>query len=218
MTVNEAYRIIGVSNGSSRSQIECAYKAKCQKLQRQLVAGQSLTTRQKAEQQISELAAAWDVLKNTPPQGSGHSSTHKQAQTQPQQAGSPLPPLGRQQNRCGSPTAMPLTNHALVVSFVIAAVVMLFVIVLCVNASVNHSKSRMAQLRVLSVPWCNVKVDGKKLGPSGQAKVFKVVEGKHKLKLQRGNRVLTKKIQLIRDRQTTVRVQFEKGWINVSHR
>jgi hypothetical protein len=101
-------------------------------------------------------------------------------------------------------------------SFLIAAVMMLAVVLLCVRTSATGKPQKSAQFRVLSAPWCQVDLDGKALGPSGQAKAFEVTEGRHTLTLRRNGQVLRSALQLSRGLETLVWVQFEKGQIDVS--
>jgi hypothetical protein len=93
---------------------------------------------------------------------------------------------------------------------------MLVVVLLCVGTSATGKPQKLAQLRVLSAPWCQVELDGKALGPSGQAKAFEATEGRHTLTLRRNSRVLTSALQLPPGQETLVWVQFEKGKIDVS--
>ena len=67
----------------------------------------------------------------------------------------------------------------------------------------------MARMRVLSVPWCEVELDGRPFGASGQSAAFEVSEGTHTLVLQRNGKVLTRKITLRAGRQAVVKVDFK---------
>jgi hypothetical protein len=70
-------------------------------------------------------------------------------------------------------------------------------------------------MRVLSVPWCEVELDGRPLGASGQLAAFEVSEGPHKLVLKRNGKVLTRTIALPAGRQTIVKIDFEGGQVHV---
>ena len=215
MTPDVAYKVIGVQKGSSISLIEQAYKCKLQKLHRQMIPGQPLPVRQKAERQVIELKNAWEVLKNIPQQGfkspqpkKKHLQPQKPAAsfTQKQPTVQPLPVFGRISSR---------PNLHVAASFAVAAVMMILVVALCYGSLGKSNEAQTAYLRVLAVPWCSVEIDGRKLGSSGQPEPFKVREGSHKLKLSRNNKILTKEIELIRSMQTIVKAQFDKGMINV---
>ena len=80
---------------------------------------------------------------------------------------------------------------------------------------VGSAKKAKEHLRVLSVPWCYVEIDGKPLGPSGQAKPFEVTEGKHTLTFRRNGRILTKKIDVPKGQKILVKATLDKGIINV---
>lgn len=215
MTADQAYIVIGVDKSSSRSQIEQAYKGKLKGLQLLLRPGQTLAVRKQAQQQVAELAGAWEVLKNRPQQS--HSRPPAKSHKQPQQQ--PMPRFAHPHNRArrqpasGSPPL--LSNRAVIMSFVVAASMMLAVIFFCDDNPAAGKSKGTAQLRVLSYPWCNVEVDGKSLGPSGQAKAFEFEQGRHKLTLRRNLRYLTRDINLSAGYLTVVRVQFGKGEIDV---
>jgi hypothetical protein len=81
------------------------------------------------------------------------------------------------------------------------------------------SKARQivtGNFRVLSVPWCQVELDGRGLGPSGQADYFTVPAGKRQLVLQRDGKKMTTTINIPQDRLILVKADFEKGVIDVS--
>ena len=217
MTPDQAYNVIGVSRNSSRSQIEQAYKSKLNSLQRQMQTGQPLAVREQAKRQVAELVNAWDLLKNAPRQG------HKQPpvnRRQPQHK--PAPSSARQQSRTrnwsGSSSTPPLPNRAVVMSFVLAAVMMLAVIFLCTAGPAASEPTEPAQLRVLSYPWCYVTVDGKWLGASGQLEAFEFEEGIHKLTFKRDHESLTRNMRLSAGHVTVMKVQFEKGQIDVIYK
>jgi len=216
MTVDQACRVLGVSQNSSRSQVEQAYKSKLEKLQRKMVTGQPLALREKATREVAELVSAWELLKSRPWPSYSPPPANRQSQPRPQ----PVPAFAHQQSgarrRSGSASAPPLPNRAVAASFLIAAVMMLAVVLLCVRTSATGKPQKSAQFRVLSAPWCQVDLDGKALGPSGQAKAFEVTEGRHTLTLRRNGQVLRSALQLSRGLETLVWVQFEKGQIDVS--
>jgi hypothetical protein len=102
--------------------------------------------------------------------------------------------------------------------FVLAAVVMLFIILRCVRSDASAYRNGTARLRVLSVPWSRVEVDGESLGPSGQVDAFVLRSGDHKLVLSRENRAISRTISLSEDSETIIKAQLEKGKIDVSHK
>ena len=160
MTQDQAYSIIGIPTTCSLPEIERAYKDKLLKLQLQLTAGQSLSLRQRAQQQIAQLVLAWQVLQDAAAQSSGYPQGGGQSpfplptgrsplpmpagrSPLPMPAGggpspmptgsSPPPPQGGKQNWPGFATITPLSKPALITSFLIAALVMLFIMLLCFN-------------------------------------------------------------------------------------
>ena len=64
MTVAQAYQILNINPGASQREIEQAYTAVLRVLQLQLVPGQPVTARQKAQDRIAELKSAFELLKN----------------------------------------------------------------------------------------------------------------------------------------------------------
>ena len=79
-----------------------------------------------------------------------------------------------------------------------------------------QQNSTPARLRVLSVPWCHVEIDGRSVGPSGQAEAFELQAGAHQLRLRCENRVLSHRLVLEPAQRVKVWVQFEKGKIHVT--
>lgn len=247
MRKEKAYSLIGALPGSTLAEIEQSYKSKCQKLQIQMMPGQALSIRTRAEQHLILLTTAWEVLqkeyatKNPPTGASGKTS----APLPTGQGSRPLP--GRQPNWPSFLGLSPLPNYALGISFFMALSVIFTVIILCYQATAQTKKNEPkkspvlsstmktqpvvikpasppvpkaepkppAQLRILSVPWCQVELAGKSLGPSGQIMAFQQEAGEYELTLRRNNRTLTRTIRLYEGQQTTVWVQFEKGEIRV---
>ena len=242
MTTDEAYSILGVPSTSTIADIEQAYKDRLHKLQLQLLAGQSLSLRRRAQGQIALLASAWEVLQkqasqsHNPPPGSSQGPLPRPVSPSP----SSLP--AGQRNWPGFTSLAPLPKSAIITSFVIAALVMLALMLLCFSASAKDQgktqkasvsvtantvnkgtdhvtrqdrrallKREPARLRVLSVPWCEVAIDGKAFGSSGQAKAFELSEGRHELVLRRNEKVLTRSIRLYGGQQVVVKVLFEQG-------
>jgi len=247
MTKEEACAIIGVNITSNPAEIEHAYRQKLQKLQLHLISGQSLSVRKRAEQQIARLTSAWEVLQKCPAQGTSYPWASRQNST-PQPAGGGTPsPQKTQHNWSGFTTTSSLQKPAVITSFLIAALMMVFITFLCFSAYAqpeektkeesNYTadpeiktrykvvsqpqetihKKTSAQLRVLSVPWCYVQIDDQYLGTSGQAKSFELTDGKHVLILQREGVKLTKEIYLHGNYQTIAKVQYKKGIVEVMH-
>jgi len=228
MTVAQAYRLIGARADIDSVELERIYRARLQKVQRLLVPGHPVAIRQQAQQQVAELAEAWEVLKKHVVRC--------------------CPPPGRR-NYSGARTLPPRRLVEMGAGFLIVAAIICVITSLCfthapedkarIHKSVSVDLEReisspkpklvaghtaaparvekpMVRMRVLSVPWCYVEVDGKSLGPSGQAEAFEVREGPHKLRLFRGNKVLTKTIELTKGSHVVVKAQFDKDRIDVS--
>ena len=62
-----------------------------------------------------------------------------------------------------------------------------------------------------------MEVDGQPLGTSDQPEVFELPEGQYQLILKRDNKILTQNIKMYADRETIVKVHFDKGDIRVSY-
>lgn len=265
MTATQAYQILNMSPGASLPEIERAYKVALQALQLQLVPGQPVAVRQKAQAQIAELKSAFEFLKNMPmpavqpvfvgvppqvrpaavpqarPAGipsippmpmpplppaalpqvqpwAGPQVSPTVAPRTPPFAGFPMQPPVMPPNPFGQGPAAPTYPWVIPAGFVLAAVVMLSVVVLCVGSTVSLERQKTARLRVLSVPWAQVKVDGKSLGPSGQIDAFAVKPGEHEVVLRQGDRVLSQTIHLPEHSETVLKAQLEKGQIDVAQK
>jgi len=217
MTTGQAYHILGIRPGASRTEIEQAYTAALRVLQLQLVPGTPLAVRQRAQDQIAALKTAFERVKNAavPHVQPPRTGRYRQPQVQPVVGSAEQP-------RAAGPAALhpvfAVPNPVILASFVLAGIVVLFVVLFCVRSTASDSENRTAQLRVLSVPWSYVEVDGTPLGPSGQIDPFTLKPGEYKLVLCQGGRVLARTISLRENRETVVKAQLEKGQINVVHK
>lgn len=201
MNPDEARQLLGVSSQATRAEIEQAFLDKQQQLQAQLAAGNPLTVRLRAQGDLSRLPVARDVLLRV-------ASSPVPQPVSPQ----PSMPAGFQ----GMPRFVSLlnANHvAFLMSWIIAAVGMGFVAVSCLRAVSNRPT---AQFRVLSVPWSEVHVDGKSVGPSGQSRPFEVPSGRRVLRLERDGKVIQKRVNFSDKRPTVIRVNFDRGDVYVS--
>lgn len=223
MTIGEAYRVVGARTDSDSVELEWIYRARLQKLQRLLIPGHPVAIRQQAQQQVAELAQAWEVLQK------------HVVRCYP-------PPDRRTYSGVGAATWLPPRMVEMGVGFLIMAAIMCVITSLCftqvpLNRSMRKSapaepkkeilrvathpvvppivETPMARMRVLSVPWCEVELDGRPFGASGQSAAFEVSEGTHTLVLQRNGKVLTEKIILRAGRQAVVKVNFEGGRVHV---
>ena len=224
MTVVDAYRVVGARTESDSVELERIYRAKLQKLQRFLIPGHSVAIRQQAQQQVVELAEAWEVLQK------------HVVRVYP-------PPDRRTYSGANATTWSPQRMVEMGVGFLITAAIMCVITSLCfTQAPLNRSMRKsapaelekeiprvathpvappivqtpMARMRVLSVPWCEVELDGRSLGASGQSAAFEVSEGNHTLVLQRNGKVLTRKITLRTGQQSVVKIDFEGGQVHVN--
>jgi hypothetical protein len=280
MTATWAYQVLNMRPGAGLVEIEQAYKAALRTLQLQLVPGQPVAVRQKAQAQIAELKSAFEFLKNTAAPGAQPTWAGVQPQPQvrptvvpqpqppalpriqpmatppiqpaaipqvppaampwiqpavapqaqpfagfpvqptvmPPVAGFPVQPPGMMPNPFGQGPTAPSYPWVIPVGFVLAAVVMLLVAVLCIGSTVSQERHKTARLRVLSVPWSYVQVDGKSLGPSGQIDPFALKPGEHEVVLRRGDRVLSRTVHLPEHSETVIKAQLEKGHIDVAQK
>ncbi len=230
MTLTQAYEVLNVSPNAGWAQIEQAYRTGLQALHLQLVPGQPVTVRQKAQEQIAKLSSAFEFLKSRLcPQGSGAGvgvgpPPVPLPQVQPvpitgvPPVAPPVPPPGTVPNPLGSAPAVFAYPWIMPAAAILATIVMLLVIGMSVVPVARARRQETARLRVLCVPWADVRVDGRPLGPSGQAQAFTVKPGRHTLSLHRGNRVWSKTIELAPGGETVVEAQLEKGTIHVTQR
>ena len=133
MTKQQAYGIIGVNSRSGAAEIEHAYTSKLQKLQRQLLAGQSLSIRRRAQQQIIQLASAWEVLQNSSAGASGSAQNAGRASPPPRT------PAPQQQSTWQGWShfldLVPLPRPAAIAALLLSAFMMLWVILSCLSAA-----------------------------------------------------------------------------------
>ena len=279
MTAAEAYQILNVPPGASPQEIQRAYVTALQALQLQLVPGQPLSVRRKAQDQIAQLKTAFEFMRNMGTPGAGPARVGAQPQGRPTvvppappsavpriqpRATPPIPPaaippfaptavpsvqpgmagwaqppggfsvpsaampLGPPAVASGAPPpglmpnpfspgqAAPTYPWIIPAGFVLAAVIMLFVVVLCIGSTASQEGQKTARLRVLSVPWSQVTVDGKSLGPSGQLDAFVLKPGDHEIVLRQGERVLSRTVYLPENSETIFKAQFEKEQTHVA--
>jgi hypothetical protein len=223
MTVDQAYHVVGARTDSDSVELERLYRIRLQKLQRLLIPGHPMAIRQQAQQQISELAEAWELLQKHVVRSS--------------------PPRNHRHYSGASDTAWSLPRMVeMGTGFVIVAAIMCVITLLCfTQASLSRSMNKgttaelgkntlhvtnhpsvtpivqtpMAMMRVLSAPWCEVELDGRPLGASGQLAAFEVSGGTHTLAMRRNSKVLTRQITLRAGQQTVVKIDFEGGQVYV---
>jgi hypothetical protein len=215
MTRARANNILGVDSGADLARIEHAYRNKFSRLHVRTVPGQPQHVREEAQNQLSELTDAWEFLKNN--------SSQMPARNIPKPINTNRTQFSPNFNCKTNPGhkrinilgVLPLPNRALAVSVVIVGFVALLVILLLVGRGAAVGSGKLANLRVLSVPWCNVEIDGRKIGSSGQAMPFALPEGHHRLVLYREGKKFEYALNLISERDTIVKVRFNTGEINV---
>jgi len=197
MTTGQAYHILGLRPGAGRMEIERAYIAALRVLRLQLVPGTPLAVRRKAQEKITELTCAYQLLKSV--------------------AAPTAQPTGPVSVPSGPTPSRPAHSWVLPAGFAVAALV-LVAVVFGMWPSPAPQEPKTARLRVLSVPWSYVTVDGQSLGPSGQAKAFILKPGDRKVVLRQGERVLSQTVHLAEDSETVIKAQLEKGYIDVAQK
>ncbi len=238
MTATRAYQILNVSPTAGWAEIERAYQTALQALHLQLIPGQPMTVRQKAQDQIAELKSAFEFLKNLIGQaGSAAAGQARppvpipQFQPMPTPAippnavpqfqaamGSPVQPTATMPNPFRPGQSVSTFPWVIPAGFILAAAVMLIVILLCLGSGISAKGPKTARLRVLSVPWSDVKVNGESLGPSGQVEAFALKPGRYTLSLWQGDSVLSRTIELMENTETVVEAQFEQGTIHAKQK
>lgn len=227
MTVNQAYSVLGLHPGASRIDIEQAYTASLRILRLQMVPGMPLATRRDAQDQILELNAAFELVKNAarpaaPPKGS-RKCPPPRVQPAGRYAGQP----GASSQTAGKPVST-VSILMVAASVVLVGIVVLLVVLFSMRSRApetasrtavrSTAPSRTARLRVLSVPWSYVEVNGTPLGPSGQADAFTVQPGECQLVLRWSSTAWATTISVRENCETIVQAQLEKGQIHVSHK
>ena len=213
MTLNEAYNLLGVSRHAAFADIQQAYQSRLKQFQLKLSACTNPSDRQIAQDKIKQLTETMVVIQKNMPQSSTIPPITNQNTTVPQTK-IPRPHFKTNQHSTSASTTK-ISAQSVIISLGIAAFLMLLMAILCTCSYSDYKARSMGMLRVISVPWCEVELDGKSLGPSGQPKAFKVVKGNHKLVLRKGDKTLVKRIRLDKDKLTVVNVQFKQGQIYV---
>jgi hypothetical protein len=217
MTIAQAYCILGLRPGAGPAQLDQAHAAAQRMLRLQLVPGTPRAVRQKAQAQMAELRTAFELVTKMTASPARSSCPTRSPRPKAQPATRHVGPPGASAPPPLSPV-LGVSGPVLVAGMVLAGIVVFSVVLFSVRSAVTSTQNRTARLRVLSVPWSYVTLDGKPLGPSGQAEAFVLKPGKHKLVLCQGPRTLTKTISLPKDGETIVKAQLEKGQIDVIHK
>jgi hypothetical protein len=174
-----------------------------------MVPGMPLATRHQAQDQTLELTAAFELVKNA-------ATLHTQPTAASRPAFQPVFAVPRLVVIAGAVAVGIVT--LLIVLFLAHSMAPETASEAAVHTVALEAPSGTAKLRVLSVPWSYVEVDGTALGPSGQVDAFTVQPGKCQLVLRQGNRALPMTISVPENYETTVQAQLEKGQIHVSHK
>lgn len=204
MTKLEAMQIIGIDTNTSFAEAQQIYEENLQKLRLQMLAGNPSSKRVETERMISRLLTAWEVINKT-----YSTSSYQQPAAQHAQAPQVSP------STTYANTSPSISRQAQIAGILIAVFFMFAVFIICISAYGSYKQRRMAQLRVLSVPWCNVDIDGKSAGQSGQIEAFKVIEGKHYLVFKSKGNLLTKKIKIKRGQNILIKVNFNRRKVDV---
>ena len=133
MTKQQAYRIIGINSRSGDAEIESAYIGKLQTLQRQLVAGQSLSIRERAQQQIVQLASARELLQNNSAGANGSAKDTRRRASQPQPRTSAPQQQSSWQGWSHFLDLVPLPKPAVIAALLLSAFMMLWVVLSCLS-------------------------------------------------------------------------------------
>ena len=129
MTTGQAYHILGVRPGASRTEIEQAHTAALRVLQLQLAPGTPLAVRQRAQDQIAALKTAFERVKKATPVQTTRTGRYPQPQVQPV-AGSAGQPRTTGPASLHQVFAAP--NPIILASFVLAGIVALFFVLFLV--------------------------------------------------------------------------------------
>jgi len=203
MSEFEARQIIGISDSAGFAEARQAYEDMLQKLRVNMLPGNPMAKRVEAERKISQLITAWEVLKKTYSAGG-----YPQPAAQYTQAPTTMPPAV-----FGSSS---IPGQVQIAGIAIAVLFMFIILITCMYSCRSYKQSRMAQLRVLSAPWCYVEIDGKSVGQSGQVDAFKIIEGTHRLTFKSNGRVQTESIKIKRGQSFIAKVNFARSVVYVS--
>jgi hypothetical protein len=148
MTIEQAYEELGVSRRSSPTKIEQAFKEKSQKLQLQMITGQSLSKRQQATEQMVKLATAHEVLQNSHLKATpkSNSSCSKKPSRARQTFRNPFWLQTRGQPVADFVSAIPLPKPAVIASFVLLILMALSIVRSCATSCINAFAKAQAKV------------------------------------------------------------------------
>ena len=213
MTLDEAYTFLGLDNRCSFVNVEREYKEQLQKLHSQLSRSLSPQDRKRNMEDTKNLKEALDIIQRHARNNPGGQNTTNPAGPQPHD-----PSANRSGNTNASSTSWTWPKLVIPASFLIVALMTLMVILAFRKEYSDYSKKAVVEFRVLSVPWCYVELDGISLGPSGQAKPFFAMKGKHTFTFRGNNKRFTRKLRLNQGKVATINVQFAREKVNVVHK
>ena len=217
MTLDEAYSVLGISRHSAFGDAEQAYKDCLKQLQLKLGVCTNRPDRQLTQEMIKQLMEAWRMIRgHAAPNNPAPPAANPKTSAPQTRVPRPYPNTNRHStNTNASASTTKVSPQSVFIALAATAFLMFLVIILCRYSYSDYKARSTATLRVISVPWCEVELDGEKLGDSGQPKAFEVVQGKHKLTFRKGDKTLMKDIRLYKNKLTVVKVQFSKGEVNV---
>ena len=212
MTLDDAYIFLGLDNRCSFVNVEREYKEQLRKLNCQLSRSLSPQDRQKNMKETKNLKEAWEIIQQHVRNNPGGQNTTNPAGPQPHD-----PSANRSGSTNASATSWTWPQFVIPASFLLVAVMTLMVILAGRKEYSDYSKKAVVEFRVLSVPWCYVEVDGISLGPSGQAKPFFAMKGKHTFTFRGNNKRFSRDLRLNQGKVATINVQFAKERVYVVH-
>jgi len=148
MTIEQAYKELGVSRRSSPTKIEQAFKEKSQKLQLQMITGHSLSKRLQASEQMVKLATAHEVLQNShlKPTPKSNSSCSKKASRASQPFHNPLWFQTTGQPVADFVSAIPLSKPVVIASLILIILIALSMVWSCATSCINAFVKEQAKV------------------------------------------------------------------------
>lgn len=201
MDVQQAYKIIGIVFGADFNQCRQAYHNRLEQLQLQLQPFSSPEVRQRAQEQIAILETAWQCLIEH-----FHAQDSDDNESQSSYSSGPFGPFPAEQ----AYTRDIFEKIKPYAPAVIVGIIMLILLIVCFSAVLAHNISNKAQLRVIAVPWCNVNIDGKEMGTSGQAEPFTISAGKHHIMFHRNEKKVETHIRVKPKTTTIIKVNLSR--------
>lgn len=189
MDLQQAMTILGIDQTADLEQVKRVYITLINNAKSKTV-GKNHNRRKQYEQQITEITTAFEIVKK-----------HLENSSQP------LPTAAQ--------NVITYDKNVIAMAFVLIVLVFSVLVPMLIGNSIRKRIYDQSDVRVISVPWCDVYIDGEYAGKSGRPQPFKISTGKHRFVFKRGPEALVKKIKTKKDVEMVIFVNIKRKRIDV---